>query len=628
MSNNGTAAIIDELFVSLGLDTTEYKKSDKTINVMIVNTEKKFEESDRKDKRRAEQRDKRLQSSTKQVKQFGEGLTKLATIAGAVLGVGGGAAGFIGMLAALTSTESAMRRATTATGMSVRQLNAWRGTMQAVTGDAEGGANAVTNLAREFTTGRLTGNMPTLQAFASVGVNARQGESIDAFLNRAQQSYRAASPGQQQNIENVLAARGVDANLIQLLKSKQNLGDVYGQKFAGSAEMNEGGVDAFNSALADFKNQMRNTATVIMTTVTPAIQAFGEWLTQANVGVSQFADDVKAAGGGLDGFMKTVDQRTPELGQALHGLADGLNVLGQVVDVAAFGLEMLAKAFGAAYDWLNDKLGSLLGMTDSKGGGNALDRIGALLKDVWARTVQVSRTYGPAPVSQVTGAAINPYGAAPIPVAGQQRMAALGWTARGAGGAVGAVSAVGAGRTNDTPMQWMNQAIASGFTPAEAAAFVANAQRESSLGANMGNSNHRGLLQWDPQRTAAFRKATGVDPNDATPAQAIQFVLNDPYERRLLRKSFANSGSAAALGESFSRVYEAHGNRAEDAARGRLAQRYYDAYQQQQTGQAAQTQTPVQPISINGPVTVVANEPSKLVSGIQRAVAPFSSGVR
>lgn len=622
MADNPGATVVDELVVKLGLDATDYKKADREIGQTVDKTERKLNDAAKAETQRDTARKKRLEASKKQMKEYGESVTKMTGVIGALLGVGGGAAGFIGMLAALSSTESAMRRATVATGMSVRQLNAWRGTMQAVTGDAEGGANAVTGLARELTTGRLTGNMPTVQALARVGVGYNTGESIESFLGRAQQQYRASSVGQQANIESVLAASGADANIISLLKSKQNVGDVFGQKYASSAEMNDAGVDAFNSAVADFKNNLRNTATTLMSVVTPAIQAFGDWMTRVNPIAAEFADSVKAAGGGIDGLVATVDKQAPTLGRVLHDIVDGLTVFGQVIDVATFGLEVLGKAIGAVYDWINDHLGRLLGLKDSKtGGGNALDRAGDYLKRWWNDTVSVARTYGPAPVAAVTGASTYPNGVRLTPSAAR-RVAGLG--------AGSATSAPGAKITTDVH-QFMSQAIAYGFTPAQAAAIAANGQRESNLGTNFGNNGAHGLLQWRGPRLAAFRKQFGIDPNGATLNQVLQFITTDPEERRSLRAAFAGNGSAQALGTGFSAKFERHGSAAEDAVRGNLAQRYYDQYMQANGGAvpAAIAAQPPQ-FNLNGPITVQANNPGEFANGIQRSagVQSYSSGVR
>jgi hypothetical protein len=624
MADNSNATIVDELLVTLGLDASDYEKADKKINVIILNTEKRFQDSDKKEEQRADKRKKRLEAGKKQFKEYGESIGKMAGVIGALLGVGGGAAGFVGMLAALSSTETAMRRATTATGMSVRQLNAWKGTMQSVTGDAEGGANAVGNLAREMKVGRLTGQMPTLAAFASIGVQYKEGEGIDAFLSRAQQTYRNSNGAQQQNIESILAAQGVDANLIQSIKSKRDIGSIYGQKFASSAESDTEGVDSFNSAMADFKNNLRNTATTLMTLVTPAVQAFGQWLNEINPQAAKFAADMKDAGGGVTGFTAAVKERSPQMANALDDIGKGLTFLGQVVDVAAYGLKLLAEGIGKAYDWINDKVGGFLGFKGKDGKGNMLTSLGDWIAGQWKDAVRNARTDGPAPVAGLTGASANPYGAQLTPDA-KRRLAALDGH-----GPAGSPPPLPPGQMNDRVMQFMGQAIASGFTPAQAAALAANANNESAMGTNFGTNMH-GLFQWDKSRSSKFRQMFGIDPNAASYDQVLKFITSDPYERSLVQRSFAMGGGANALGTRFSQVFEAHGNTAEDAARGTLAKQYYDKYMQNNPDGSVAGSTAAGPqFNLNGPITVQADNAQEFAFSLRKATntQAFSSGVR
>ena len=135
------ANVVDELVVKLTLDGKEYEKTDRVIAEKTKKTTKTQEEADRKEKRRDAEAKKRQQETQKRIKEMTGTVKELAGVSLAVLGIGGGMAGIVGMLAGLASTESAMKRATTATGMNVRQLNAWRMAAQRLTGDAEGGAD-------------------------------------------------------------------------------------------------------------------------------------------------------------------------------------------------------------------------------------------------------------------------------------------------------------------------------------------------------------------------------------------------------------------------------------------------------------------------------------------------------
>jgi hypothetical protein len=174
------------------------------------------------------------------------------------------------------------------------------------------------------------------------------------------------------------------------------------------------------------------------------------------------------------------------------------------------------------------------------------------------------------------------------------------------------------GSTQVQSQQLMSQLVSGyGLTPDQAAAVAANAFRESTFRSGAfnpagGGQGAKGMLQWRGDRISAFKKMFGVDPHGATVDQQIQFMMNDPYERNLLNKSFAGGGDAATLGARFSQMYEVTGDRAEDRTRGALAAQFAQNAPQAPDGQGGNG------ITITGPVTVNANDPQALVTGIQR----------
>lgn len=608
------ANVVDELVVRLTLDGKEYDKTDKLVEQKTKQTTKTQEEASRKEKQRDAESKKRQQEQQKRLKEFAGTVKAFGGAMAALAGIGAGMS-LVGLLAGLTASESAMKRQSTATGMSVRQINAWRTSMQRLSGDAEGGAAAVAALAREQQTARMGGPMPTIAALASAGIGVREGESVESILSRAQERYRAMPPAQQQHMENMLALQNVDPNIIQAIKSKQSIADVYGKSFGESANMDEKGVDAFNDALATLKNQLRDTATVLMQVLTPAIQTLAPYISDAAKWVAAFSNDMQASGGGIKGFVDTLSSRSSKIGAAL-------DFLGQVLDVVTFGLKEIALVIGKAYDWINSKLGGLLGLPQA-GNGSALDKLGAMIKDIWKDTVATARNEGPAPYARMEGMA--PTGGSPNGVHLTQSAAN-----RIAAGALGP----NGGKSGDA-MQWMQTLIANGATPAQAAAITANAQAESGLGKNMvqigGDRQAAGFLQWRGARKAAYAQMFGHGPESGTMQEMIQFLATDPEEKRSVQAAFANGGSAADLGRAFSEKFERHGNVAEDAARGNLAQRYYDQFQQTGNGAQPIAGGPTGPqIAINGPVTVQANNPQEFMTGVQRVsgVNNYNSATR
>ncbi|MGJ8495943.1 hypothetical protein ACSFB1_12185, partial [Glaesserella parasuis] len=95
----------------------------------------------------------------------------------------------------------------------------------------------------------ITGQGPTLQALARLGVNAGPNVSIADMLGQAQQIYRQSSPAQQAQIEAGLAAQGVSNDLIVMIKSETDAREAYTKSFAESANKNRKALDAVTEAL-------------------------------------------------------------------------------------------------------------------------------------------------------------------------------------------------------------------------------------------------------------------------------------------------------------------------------------------------------------------------------------------
>lgn len=617
MADAANATIVDELIVKLTLDTKDYEKAEKTVVVIIDRTEKKLVDNDKKDKKRHEAQKKRFEETRRAAQSLGGGLMKLAGIAGAVLGVGAGAAGLAGMVLALTNTETALRRAAVATGLTNRQMSALSSTARRLGGDAKSGGDAFAGLAREQQLAPLTGQAPNLQALASFGVNIQQ--DVPHMLQQLQRTYRASNPQQQGFMESRLTAAGVSPDVVVAMKSSVDAIDAFNQSIRETSEENRKGLDAFYDAVSTVSNNLRNMANVVLTVAAPYVQRFGEYLSEATVGLAEFQDDVAAAGGGVNGFMKVLEQRTPRLAALLHDLASGLGFLGEAVDVAVFGWQTIAKSLEWGWNQLaGSKIGQFFGLDKA---GQA---IVSTVKQTWREAVATSREYGPAPVASTFG----------IPVDDPNRVKlSAGAAARLAGGAAGASAANRPSKLNDARLYVMQGLIARGASIDEAAAIAANATRESRLNPGAfnvdgGGQGAQGLFQWRGSRVNAFRKRFGVDPRFGTIEQQLDFLMTDPYERGKMRQALAGGGGAGALGVRFSQIFEAHGKAAEDAARGPIAQRFADDYRARfaandQTAGGGQ-------ININGPITVQANDPRQLVNGIQRVsgVQNYASGQR
>lgn len=595
------ANIVDELIVLLKLDATQYKKADKEVDKLTGTSERKLKRAD-------EARNKRMKESAATVKQFTAQMRALAVTVAGVLGLGGGAAGLVQAVVALTNFETGLRRAGVSTGLSNREMQAWGSTARRLGADAEAGRAAIADLAKEQKQFHLTGNAPTMQALSRMGINVSPDTSITDILANAQRVYRSSSAAQQGQIESGLSASGVSNDLILLIKSEKDVREEYARSYAESATENRKALDSVTSALEAVKNSALNIANALATALQPQIEQFAQWVSKGAAQVSAFVDRVIAAGGGVEGFMKVLNTESPELARLLRTLGESVSFLGDVVDVVSFGFKKLAAAASAIYDWVDQKLGTVLG-GPGKVKGAVTDFATGVVKG-WKTLVGESQTGTGGGVTLTPEARARLSGGAP---------AAPG-TAGSSAGQTGKLS-------QDTVMRGL---LARGYTVDQAAGIAANIKHESAFNttaynAEGGGIGAHGLFQLRGPRARAFQARYGKLPSQATLDEQLDFFASDdPEERRSRQSALGAGGTAAQLGTAVSAKYERHGSVAEDVRRGQTAEQIARQYRDGAGGQGG-TQ-----IALNGPVTVQANNPTELVGGIQRVsgAANYNSAVR
>lgn len=576
-------SVIDELVVKLTLDADDYKKNDKIVIELVNKTEVQLKNADKKQVDRDAKQKKRNQETLKGLKELAAGFKKLALTAAGLLGVGS-VGGVVGLLTAFAGMETGLRRTAVSTGMSNREMQAWGATARRLGADAQGGAQAIADLAREQKQFNLTGQAPTMQAFARLGVRVDANVPVNEMLGQAQQIYRQAGPAQKQQIESGLAAQGVSPDLILAIKSETDVREAFSKSLSESTDENKKALDVLYDAMSAVSNAMTAFANTIATAAQPYVEEFGHWASDAAVRLGEFVNKVLAAGGGLDGLMKVLDEDSPKLAATLKMLGDAFSGLGDTALVIAFGLRQLGTALGDMSDWIFSKLGITTQASD----------LGNSIKEIWHDTVKRAHEdlFGPD---------------TPAPAASTST-----------GGASGSTNA----------KDLMANLVARGFTVSEAAAIVSNAEGESSLRsdnpntAGGGNGAH-GLFQLRGSRLAAFQQKYGISPDKASVDQQLDFMSQDPYERSLLKKSLAGPGGAADLGANFNDIFEGNGVIGESARRGARAQQLASAYGGT-TGGGVGQQINIQSMSVQ------ANTPQEFVGGITRQsnVQSYNSAVR
>ncbi|WHB31172.1 tail length tape measure protein [Xanthomonas phage NEB7] len=591
------STVVDELVVRLTLQADSYEDAEKKVETNAKNTERKVRERTDAQTKRDKDQMRRLRDNGASVKAFA------ATVLTAVTVMGGLAVAAGGALTNLLGFETGLRRQAVGTSLSNREMQAWGATARRLGADADAGAEAIAALAREQQQFNLTGNAPTMQALARLGVRVGKDVSVGDMLGQAQQIYRSAAPEQRQQIENTLSAQGASADLILMIKSEKDARAEYARSFAQASDENRKALDALADSLESMKAQAVSVATVLLDVLQPAVEWGAVKLGEFARDVSTFAGEVRDAGGGVDAFVDALTKRSDNVSEFVRGLEHAAMRFRQIGDVLSYVLDKVST-------WATSKWLQFLS------GGNGQNG-----KDVSA-IANMARTGAQAVASWASSTWAGAVGAARDPGRGLPRNiendTADGLPRNVENDRLGAKPSANA-------QQFMETLVTKhGLTVAQAAAVTSNWQGESSLDPTAynpagGGTGARGLGQWRGPRTEAFKRMYGVDPTKASVDEQINFMLTDPYERQLWDQVKRSGGDDAyRLGGEYSRRYEAHGNVAEDARRARNAQVLADSYggsaQRSGTGQTTSAATV---FNIQN-VEVKANTPQDFVGGIQR----------
>lgn len=596
------AQVVDELIVTLSLDAENYRKAEKTVEQSADRTFRKQQERVRVTDRVNRDQQKRLKDVALGVKAVGVAVASAVTVVtGLGVAVGATLGNFLGF-------ETALRRQAVGTSLSNRQMQAWGATARRLGADAAAGAEAIAALAKERQQFELTGNAPTMQALARMGVNVDRGRSLEDVLAQAQGIYRNAPEGQRQQYENTLAAQGVSSDLILMIKSERDVREAFTQSLSQATEENRKALDQLADAFESIKATSITVAGTLLEALQPAIEAGAVKLSEWAIKLAEFTKDLQDAGGGVQGFQDALDKNAPQLGATLRTLSEVTSVVLNRFRDTGTALQNLGSWImyflnKARAPWGSAPLGNDLASRVSGAGSRIADWWRQTVAENRARDVAEGRARLPRNIENDAAPNLNPHNL-PRNIEND-----------GAGGATDAQSL-------------MQKLITQhGLTVQEAAAVVANWQRESGLrpdafnGAG-GGTGARGLAQWRGDRSKAFQARYGVMPDQGTVDQQVEFALTDPYERGLLMRSLRAGGTAAEKGRMFSQLYEAHGNVREDIRRGADAQRLESAYR----GGSAASGGTVNVQTIN----VQTNNPAEFVGGLQRldGSQPYNTVIR
>lgn len=617
------AQVVDELIVQLSLDAEPYQKVEAQVERNTERTFRKQQDRARVTDRVNKDQQKRLKDVSAGVRAFaGQVTAAVGVVTGLGVAVGGVLTGFLAF-------ETGLRRQTVGTGLSNRQMQAWSATARRLGADANAGAEALAGLAKEQRQGVLTGNAPTLRALGMMGVNIDPARPLQDILGDAQQRYRAAPAGQRQQFEDVLSAQGVSSDLILMIKSEKDVREAFTQSLSQATEENRKALDQLADSLESMKATAVTVSATLLEALQPAIAEGAVKLSEFATQLAQFTKDVQEAGGGVEGFQAALDKNTPALGRLFEGFRLEADFLSDATAVVVNRFRETGDAIGILRDRLLGWLNTVRAPWGSKGlvddirdrtrsavgaqNGVSVGQTAALAVDRWWKDLVGHSRAGNAAANGGAGLPVN------IEDGSDPRMPSLN-----PHNLPRNIENDAAGMTGNA-QQLMSKLITQyGLSAQEAAAVVANWQRESGLRTNAfngagGGTGARGLAQWRGDRTKAFQSRYGVLPDQASLDQQVEFAMTDPYERSLMRKAFAGGGDAASLGRSYSQYYEAHGKVSEDIRRGNDAARLAAGY-----GGAAAPSVNIQNM------TVQSNDANNLVGGLQRLSGsqPYNTVVR
>lgn len=603
------AQVVDELIVTLSLDAENYEKAEARVERATDRTFRKQQDRARVTDRVNKDQQRRLRDVASGVKAFA---TQVTAAVGIVSGLGVAVGGVLG---GFLNFQTALRRQTVGTGLSNKEMQAWSATARRLGADANAGAEALAALAKEQRQGVLTGNAPTLQALGKMGVNIDPARSLQDILGDAQARYRAAPAGQRQQFEDVLAAQGVSADLILMIKSETDVREAFARSLSQATEENRKALDQLADAFESIKANSISVAAVLLEALQPAIQELSTKFAEGATQFATFLKEVQETGGGLDGFQAVLTKNVPWLGRMFEGFRLEAQFLSNATSVVVNRFRETGKALSDLWSWITYYLNKVRAPWGSQG----------LVDDISGRVRSATGTGAGQTLMQRAALALDDWWG------GETARARAGNIAAGAASLPRNIENDGPNLNphnlprnieNDGPsagmtgnaQSLMTQLITQyGLTAQQAAAVVANWQRESGLRTNAlntagGGTGARGLAQWRGERTKAFQARYGVLPDQASLDQQVEFAMTDPYERALMQRAFAKGGDAQALGRAYSEIYEAHGNVREDLRRGTDAQRLAATY----GGQAAGTNVNIQNMTVQTP------DANGFVGGLQR----------
>lgn len=591
------ATILDAFLLTIGLDSSGYKKGRKDV------------ESDNKALR--EDSEKTAKTLNENSKKVADGIGEIRDSVIGLFAAFTAGRGLKEFVSALTASDSALGRAAKNIGVSTDQLSAWQGVAERVGGTAQGITGSMQNLAQQFQQLQATGQSGVVPYFRALGVGIADSagkmrpmrdilfDVSDRLskLDPAKAQFFGKGLGFDEGTINVLMQGR--AAIADLLAEQEKLGHANAED-AKYAQQRQSAFRGLAQASEDLGRKLLTAATPAILAVTSALTKIAEW-------AAKHGDFVKAL---FIGIAAAVTAFSIALAAPLAGIAALVTAIGAAVTAIALLYDDWKtwtkggkSAFSDFWQFFADSWKNLETLIRP-----ALDAIGTFFKD-YITTLKDALKAGVA-LFFGSGEEIR---AAWSKLFGDLKRVALDWVnvfkeiaplignaiksafsaafdwvesrAKAVWEAITGKKWTGTGtstpKTNRHVSEWdigqgpspqssdIDKLIAMGWTRAQAAGIAVNLQRESggNIGAIGDHGQAYGLGQWHPDRQAAFKDWAGKDIRQSTRDEQLAFVNYELTEgsEKSAGTRLRGASSARDAGDIVSRYYERPADEAGEA---------------------------------------------------------------
>ncbi len=536
------ATVIDALVVTLGLDSSGFKKGEKE----AADAQKRFV-------RESEASAKQIAA---QAKIMSEGFRRVRNELLGLFAVAIGANGLKDFIASTVKGQAQLGYLSKNLGMSARELDAWGKTVKTVGGSAEGFQASLQNIASGIEAFKLGEDSPVVGMFRAIGVNvADSAGKMRPFKDVLMDVADALQRYDPQDQIRIAQSLGIDQGTLNVLRQgRQAVQDLYGEMYRSSGVTEESVKRAQEAqrVWGEFAAQANGVGQAIFEAMGPALveltkdlRDFGGWVNEHRAEIQKFFTDLVEGGKDLVQMLRDLDQDT-------GGATTKILALGAAFAVASKGVGMFLGVGGSALA-MASRLGAI-GIA-----GYAGYQAGTYLNDNF-----------------ISGTAVGDF---------------IGeWLNRGAA-ALGVESAQDSVNTMDAangkvnggrPMAdyVANYFQSKGWSREQAVGIASNLSVESGFNPSAVGDGGKayGVAQWHPDRQRQFHAFAGKDIRASTLDEQLAFIHYEltQGQEKSAGDALRKARSAYEAGGIVSRQYERPARAdAEASRRGMLAQSIY-----------------------------------------------------